>query len=273
MKATIYQPQYFPRLHYFNRILSADTFVILNSAQYTKSLVHLTDTGRERHKSYQSDMPIKISQGLHLLTIPIKQGNGNLQLNQTGMDYSQNWAAKHLIAIKSAYGRSPRFAEIFPQIEELLKKQYDSLSDLNTATIVWGISKLAGIDLKGENMLDMLNEKLAASAPHFTLKKVVLDSQLGVLRPEGLQKGTEWTTAILTSIGATEYYYGGTAKESYMDLSHYEKNGITPIQQNWKCDEYNQQFIQNAGFLANLSIIDLLMNTDVEEAAKIIKGT
>ena len=68
MRVTIYQPQYFPRLHYFNRILNADTFVVLDSAQYTKSLVHF-DTEQKRTLGKNPariylDLIIKYSQGL-----------------------------------------------------------------------------------------------------------------------------------------------------------------------------------------------------------------
>lgn len=269
MRVTIYQPRYFPQLHYFNRISDTDIFVLLDSAQYTKSLVHLVPGGKERRKSYQSDTPIKTSLGQYLLTVPIKH-EGLLPINKTKIDYSRNWFSKHLAIIKSAYGKTKSFDTLFPQVQELLFKKYDTLANLNIATTIWGISYVLGFDLSiNDFTLEKLNRRLL-SAKNVRLKKVMIDKEINAQRPDGFRKGTEWTTAICKTLGANEYYHGGTAEASYMKPEYYKENGITPVIQNWQCKEYNQQFSKKIGFIPNLSTLDLLFNVDKKEAFNIL---
>jgi len=88
MRVCIYQPQYFPRLHYINRILDSDKFIFFDSAQYTKKLVHLNDGGT-KHKSYQSHSPIKTAQGEFLLLVPVKH-QSFIPINKTIIDYEKD---------------------------------------------------------------------------------------------------------------------------------------------------------------------------------------
>lgn len=268
MTISIYQPRYFPQLHYFNRAINSDIFVILDSAQYTKALVHNINGAKERHKSFQSDTVIKFPEGSHFLTVSVKH-DGLLPINQTKLDYSSDWARKHAATINTAYRKSQEHSSIFPQIEKLLKINHETLGELNIKTILWGLSCLLGLDLKPEELsVENLNHYLKNSP--FKLKKIILGSDLGVERPEGIQKGTEWTVAICKKLGATEYLHGETAKNGYMNEEYYKKNNINLVTQQWKCKEYPQQFNEKSGFISNLSILDLLLNVDREKALEII---
>jgi len=267
MRVTIYQPQYFPRLHYYNRIIDSDTFVILDSTQYTKALTHLDDD--RRHKSYQSDTPIKIAIGEFLLTVPIKH-QGLLPINQTKIDYNQNWARRHLLILKSAYAKSAYFKLIYPQLVQILSTKYDNLATLNINTILWGIAYISGAEIDiAQLSIDSVNTKLAKNKI-IRLKKIITDKDIGIARPPGAKKGTQWTANICKALGATEYFHGETAKKGYMELDHYKNLGISPIVQNWTCSTYSQQFILKIPFLPNLSIIDLLFNVGGSSALEII---
>ena len=268
MRVSIYQPRYFPQLHYFNRALESDVFVILDCAQYTKALVHSVNGGKERHKSFQSDTVIKFPEGSHFLTVSIKH-NGLLPISKTQLDYSQDWARKHAATISTAYRKSPLYNSVFPQIDGLLKSEYQTLGELNVKTFLWGIAYVLGLNLDPSELnVETINKHLENSS--FRLKKIVLGSELGVKRPEGTQKGTEWTVEICKKLGATEYVHGETAQNGYMDENYYKENNISLITQNWTCAEYDQQFNEKAGFISNLSIIDLLMNVNREKALEII---
>lgn len=269
MKVAIYQPRYFPQLHYFNRALSSDIFVLLDSAQYTKGLTHNLGRKRERNKSYQSDTVIKFPTGVHFLTVPIKH-SGLLPIDKSNIDYSTDWARIHKATIGSAYGKSPELSSIFPQIEKLLTYKYKSLAELNVKSFLWGISFFLGLKLDPKEInLDIINAHLQKSP--FKLKRIVLGSELQAQRPNGRQMGTQWTVGICKELGATEYLHGGTAQAGYMDESYYDKNKIKLITQDWKCHKYPQQFDEKVGFIPNLSIIDLLLNVDQKKAIEIIK--
>lgn len=268
MRISIYQPRYFPQLHYFNRALSSDVFVILDSAQYTKALVHDTNGKKERHKSYQSDTVIKLPNGIHFLTVSAKH-NGLQPISETGLDYSSDWARRHTAAIESTYKKAEKFEEIFPGLKELLKQEYKTLGELNVKTFLWGMACILGIKSDVNSLtVEKINEALQNSP--FKLKRVVLGTQLGVSRPEGFQKGTEWTVDICKKLGANEYLHGGTAQAGYMNEDYYHKNNIKLITQNWKCAEYPQLFNKKLGFIPNLSIIDLLLNAGQKRAVEIL---
>lgn len=268
MRVTIYQPQYFPRLHYFNRILAADVFVILDSTQYTKSLVHFNGE-RKRHKSYQADAPIKLSQGLHVLTVPVMH-QGTLPINKTRIDYTHHWVPKHLSTVRTAYGRAPYFASVFPQVQELLSQKDAVLADLNIKTILWGITLVLDLALPLEKLsLAAINQRLKETK-RARLKRIMRVDETGVDRPEGPGKGSQWTAAICRSLQATEYLHGGTAQSGYMDLSVYRQAGVTPIIQDWHCPQYPQQFSDTVGFVGNLSVLDLAFNVDSATARSVL---
>src|SRR3990172_823397 len=222
MRVAIYQPRYFPQLHYFNRAINSDVFVILDCAQYTKALVHNVNGKKERHKSYQSDTILKLPEGIHFLTVSVKH-NGLSPINKTLLDYSSDWARRHISTISSAYRKSSSFAQVFPDIEQLLKKNYQTLGELNTKTFLWGLSRLMGLKIDADDLsVGKINAHLQNSP--FKLKKIVLGSELGVERPDGAQKRTELTVAICKKLGASEYFHGETAQNGYMHEDYYKEN-------------------------------------------------
>jgi len=267
MRVAIYQPRYFPQLHYFNRMFSSDVFVLLESAQYTKSLVHATEKGKERKTSYQSTTPIKSPQGLILLGIPIRHF-GYQSMNQTQISYVEPWPNKHLVQIKLAYQKSPYFSKFFPQLQELLSARYESLALLNMKTIFWGIASLLEFDLPLSDITEKYIQTYLKDM-NIRLRQIISDSNVDVPRPEGRQKGTEWTTAICKKLQATEYMHGETAQAAYMESDYYAQHGITPVLQKWQCSDYPQQYIKQ-GFLENLSVLDLLFNVSPKEARSIL---
>lgn len=268
MRVAIYQPRYFPQLHYFNRMINVDAFVILDNAQYTKALSLGKTDNSKREKSYQSDTPVKLPHGITLLTVPIVH-KGYLPINETLIDYTQKWPLKHLAALKIGYAKSAHFKDLYDLVKELLTYQFSTLAHLNTTTILWSLAYLLDspmpvVDCTIANMNTLLSGK------SLRLKRILVSNDIVSKRPEGFHKGTEWTTAICQELGATEYLHGKTAKENYMDTSYYKNHHIQTIMQAWVCKAYTQQFEKKFGFWANLSILDLLFNTSIKEAQAII---
>lgn len=266
MRVTIYQPRFFPQLHYFNRICDSDVFVILDDAQYTKSLIHEEGTVRKRYKSFQSDTPIASVLGVQMITVPILHGE-HQPINSKRIDYSQKWIEQALKRLQLSYINAPFFDAYFPQVQRLLKERYANLAELNTKTILWGLAMLLKLSLPYEKItLDEVNASLQASS--YRLKRIIMSSHLGVKRPEGAKKGTEWTIAICKALSATEYLHGGTASNAYMDLRDYKREGIATIEQQWVCQEYPQRL--QSEFLPNLSLLDLLFSVNIETARHIV---
>lgn len=269
MRHTGIQPQYFPRLHYFSRILNADIFVLRDEVQFTSN--HKYPDGR-RGKSYQAHCPIKQSSGVQLLTVPIKH-NGFSPLTTTQISYEHTWVRDHLNTLRYSYANAANYVQIYPEIEELLKLNYETFAELNTATILWGILHFLGEkNIKPELLtIDYVNSKLKEQKV-FRLKEIKRASQLQSAKKNQDLSPNEKIVSILKEVGASEDYIGGTALAAYVDKELFEKNGINITLQDWRCQKYHQLFEKQCGFIPNLSIIDLLMNVDHKQAIKIISG-
>lgn len=261
------QPQYFPRLHYFARILNADIYVVRDDAQFVSR--HKYPDG-SKGPSYQVHTPIKQPSGVSLLTVPIVHA-GLQPIKDTEVAYGDKWVKNHLTAIQNNYGKASQFKTLMPEIQELLEAQFKTVADLNIATFAWGMLHLLGEDTVTKKMLTIptVLEKLAKQK-EFRLTKIVFGSTLkGFTNPE--LNTNDKIIAAIKEVGADEDYCGGTAQNAYMDMDEFERQGITIVIQDWKAIEYPQLFTKQQSFLKDLSIIDLLMNTSPKEAIRIIK--
>lgn len=260
------QPQYFPRLHYFARILATDIFMIRDEVQFV--IKHKYPNG-EVDKSYQAHSPIKHSWGRHLLAVPTKK-EGYKPISETAVSYNTDWINNHLNALKFAYSRSQNFAKIHSQVEKLLNGNYQTIAELNIRTIIWGILNLLGEqDITNSKLsLDYLNNKLRTQKL-FRLKEVRLGSQSETVKGAANLSPNEKIILLCQEVGATEDYCGATGVAAYVDHKLFDEKGIKITIQDWQCPEYPQRF-SKLGYIPNLSIIDLLMNLPQRDALKIL---
>lgn len=270
MRLCGYQPQYFPRLHYMNRVLQSEVFEISDYVQFVKKHAYiLPDGSTKRGKSYQAHAIIKQVQGEQFLAVPT-QGE-LLPINKTTIDYSRDWARDHLKSIEIAYSKAPNFEEFFPELESILKAKYDSIGALTLTTTLWGVARLMSYEsLPLETFtVEKMNEFIKKNNP-YRLQTIFLASESSVPPPEK-GKTNEWCIALCKYAGADEYIFGGTSHSAYMDLEKFHNAGIKTVLQDWQIKEYRQQYMK-AGFLPNLSVIDLVMNVPHNEAAAIINN-
>ena len=269
MRYTGIQPQYFPRLHYFARILNADIFVVRDDVQFVRK--HKYPDGRT-DKSFQVHTPIKQSFGTYLLTVLTKH-EGFTNLQQTQLSYDQDWVESHLKTIQLSYSKAANFQTLCPEIGNLLTYQYDNLVQLNTATIFWGILHLLGEpQVEPEQLTFEFIKRKRANQKIFRLKEIKFASESKSLSAGNNLTANEKIIALCKEIGANEDYCGGTGAAAYMDDKIFAENGIKITVQDWKCNEYPQLFTKQVGFIPNLSIIDLLMNADIKRAQNVILG-
>lgn len=263
------QPHYFPRLHYFARITSADTFVIRDDAQFVRK--HKYPDGRTG-KSYQAHTPIKFTSGTHLLMVPIKH-DGKKSIDRTEVQYRDDWVGEHLKTLEIFYRKSPNFKTIFPEIQAIITQKFKTLGQLNSATILWGLLRLMGFKKVAAHQLslDFVLDNLEKQNI-FRLKSIKKGSESKALKRLKNADPNDKIIALLKEVGATEDYCGGTGAAAYMDRDLFEKHGIKITVQDWKCREYHQLFTKQHDFIPNMSIIDLFMNVSQDEAVSIIKG-
>lgn len=270
MRLAGYQPQYFPRLHYFARILDSDIFEISDYVQFVKKHAYPGDSGSEhRGKSYQAHTIIKEHRGARHLAVPTKS-KGLLPINRTEIEYAIPWFEKHLKSIVHAYAASPFLKNVHRDLTAILKARYENIAALNITTIFWALARILGD--RSSNPLALtasnINSLLSTSHP-FRLRKVVVLSETDIPPAGNGRDANDWIIEICKRYYITEYYYGGTSAVAYMDFQKFKEAGINLVPQNWTCAPYHQQH-KKVGFLPNLSIIDLLANVPRDEAMRIL---
>jgi hypothetical protein len=267
MRYTGLQPQYFPRLHYFARILFADIFMVRDDVQFVKK--HTYPDGKTG-KSYQADTPIKQPNGSQFLSVPTRH-EGFQSIKDTKISYDVDWIESHLKTLQINYAKSSQFSSVFPQIESLLQQKKPILGQLNIATILWGILILLGeLSIPLEALtIAYVNAKLEKQ-DKFPLNEIKLGSESKALNNKTLERN-EKIIALMNEVGADEDYCGGTALNAYMDMDGFKNKGIKVTIQEWKSLPYTQLFTKQHGFVGDLSILDLFMNASPDERETIIK--
>lgn len=117
MIVAVHQPQYFPWLGYFDKILQADIFVLLDTVQFKKN-------------EWQNRNRIKTSQGWQWLTVPVQHQFGQ-RIHNVKICTNQNWRTKHLNALKTNYSNAAFFDRFWPEFEEIFTVNWENLSALN----------------------------------------------------------------------------------------------------------------------------------------------
>jgi len=219
MILTVHQPEYLPYIGFFDRISKADVFVILDNVQYQK-------------KGFINRNKIKTSDGWQWLTIPVKQREGLKDINEVEISNQTDWKSRHWKALLYNYNKAPYFKKYSDFFEEVYKRNWDLLVDLNVYLI--------------KNIIDMLG-----------LKKEIKKSSS--LNTKG--RADDLLIDICKELGA-DTYLSGPGGRGYMDLEKFKKQNISVVFQEFNHSVYVQQFPKK-GFIPNLSIIDLLFNSKI----------
>lgn len=135
MIVTIHQPEHMPWLGFFDKVRHADTFVLLDNAQFEKNY-------------FQNRNKIRTQKGWSWVTVPvITKGRYPQLINQVEINNNVRWGKKCWMSISMNYSK----ASFFPQYNNFLKSIYDrewtSLADLNEEIIRYIIHVL-GIEVE-----------------------------------------------------------------------------------------------------------------------------
>lgn len=102
----------------------------------------------EMHENYQkrswrNRYQILSSQGPEMMSIPLVKGKNEKQpVSEVLIAYDEPWVTRQLQTLRSAYGKSPYFEDIFPDIESILQKKHRYLCDLDMESTLWALQKL-----------------------------------------------------------------------------------------------------------------------------------
>jgi hypothetical protein len=121
VKVAIHQPQYLPWLGYFEKIDSADVFIILDTVQFKKH-------------EWQNRNRIRTKDGWQWLTVPIVDRFPE-KIDCVQISDAMNWQRKHAQALRLHYGKAPHWEPLGPALLGLLEDTWTHLCDLNIAIV------------------------------------------------------------------------------------------------------------------------------------------
>ena len=126
MLVAIHQPNYFPWLGYMDRMARADLFVVLDHVQFER-------------RNYQNRTSILLEGEPKWLTVPVVQLSQKERITEKRVDNSEGgsrlWGPTHFETLRYAYRKAPFFDLYAPRLQEILEAQWESLVDLNLATL------------------------------------------------------------------------------------------------------------------------------------------
>lgn len=119
------QPYVFPYIGYFQLIKSVDVFVFYDDVNFIK-------------QGWINRNRILVSGNELVFTIPIKDASSFVTIRETKVNEALfiKWRGKFLRTMKQSYKKAPYFEKVYPLITEILEKDFSSISDLATESII-----------------------------------------------------------------------------------------------------------------------------------------
>ncbi|MEA2013029.1 MAG: WbqC family protein [Verrucomicrobiota bacterium] len=222
-----HQPNLYPYGGFFAKVSSVDQFVIVENTQYVKKQYH----NRNRIKLFNGDVK-------WLSTPVLTKGCFKQNINEAEIDKRKNWTHRHRQTLLYNYKTAPFFDSIFPELDQLLAKEWKYISEFSIACI------------------KLFLKMLAIETP------VVIASEMEISG-----KSTGLILDICKKTNADAYLHGKHSRD-YVDFDFLKKHGITNYIQDFHAIKYPQT---SGEFSENLSILDILFNCGKERASKILK--
>ncbi len=127
MRVAIHQPQYWPWPPYVHKVMSADTFVYLDTVQFSKN-------------GFQNRNQLKSERGPVWLTAPVRHHFGQAILETKVTDPSV--LRSHFRTLEANYASTPGFQRWKSELQLLLETQEDELCSIVIAVTEWLLQKL-----------------------------------------------------------------------------------------------------------------------------------
>ncbi|MBU5350610.1 WbqC family protein [Paenibacillus lautus] len=221
----VYQPNVFPPLHYFNRIMNSDVWVMLDDVQLNK-------------KVGQTRFSLKINGCEHLFTIPIPGGN-RVKINAASIAYHHDWIHRLQSTLHHAYRKTPYFETVWSAAIDYIHHHQILNSSFQMFCEQFTLDMLRKLGWYGEIISS------AGLATEF--------------------KASERIAEIVSNLEGSQYIGGGIGFELYVDLDHFRSRNLSIIVQDWKCPEYPQGKGNFVGNLSILDLISNVSLDDAKE--------
>jgi len=118
-KIGIHQPNYWPWIGYWRKMVECDVFVLFDDVQLPQG------------KSYVTRALIKAQSGTAWLTVPVEHKGELKPISEATIASANPWARKHWKTIETAYRRAPYFNDYAPAIAGIYEHSWERIADLN----------------------------------------------------------------------------------------------------------------------------------------------
>lgn len=199
--------------------------------------IHL-DNVQFARRGVQNRNQIKTASGAQWLTVPVNARRETLI--EEVMIAENPWKESHVRSVEVNYTRSAHFA-LWQEIRPILEQPWEKLVDLNIALTDWFFARL-GIACR-----------------------TVRASSLGVTG------GKQDLMINLCKAVGGDVYLSGTGAAAYQTEDAFSREGIELRYQAYANQPYVQCFPE-AGFVADLSALDLVLNAGPDAAAILAAG-
>ncbi|MBI5403550.1 MAG: WbqC family protein [Ignavibacteriae bacterium] len=139
------QPYFFPYIGYYQLINAVDKFVLLDDVNFIK-------------KGWINRNYILVNGKPNLFTIPLRKASQNKMINEIEIDNESGWSVKFLKTLTTSYKNAGFFKQTIKITEELLKADYELISDLIYCSII-KIKNYLGIETEIIRSSSVYNSK------------------------------------------------------------------------------------------------------------------
>ena len=213
--AVIHQPDFLPYSGFFERLIYADIFIILDHVQFVS---HTSASWMHRDK-------IKTPYGEKWISQSLQKHSSFVPINTIKLSRSVDWRGRNINQIHSAYWKSPFYAEVWPLIEAIYSFESQLMVDFNVNAI--------------RLLLDVLD--ISVDVVHSS----------GLL-PRG--SSNEMLIGLLRQVGASHYLSGDGAK-SYLRPELFLNSGIAIRWQNFVHPVYDQLYGSFVPYLSIIDML------------------
>ncbi len=193
----------------------------------------LLDSVDFQKNGLQNRNQIKTAQGAQWLTVPVRQSLGQ-KIFEVQIENKVDWKKKHWLTIQQNYSKAEAFKFYANDIEDIFSRDWSSLNELNIHLFRLMLGWL-DIDCRVKRSSEM----------------------------ESTGKGSELVLNLCQETGARQYL-SGAGGQDYLEETAFLKAGVEIVYCEPKLPSLYPQLHPRAGFLNNLSALDIVLNCGKE---------
>lgn len=212
----ISQPMFFPWAGLFEQIRLADAYVHYDDVQFSRG-------------SFANRVQLKAPDGIHWLTVPLRDAKLGVTIRDAVLDDGQDWRARHLALLEGFYCKAPYRDEMLALVNDVYGRGHERLGELAIATLTTLCTYLDLADRTSFHPIEAL------TVPGH---------------------GTQRVLDVVRKLGGTRYVTGHGAR-NYLDHVAFENAGILVEYMDYQRRPYPQL---HGAFTPYVSILDLVAN-------------